>query len=433
MSSTMTLALFCVPLSLVVGCVVEDPGADGTADAGTTDSTMAESSTSSGSSPPPDPTGADSTETGDPLDCDALAGNLTWSEQADAPSPTGIALDPLSDTGEFYLSYRIGGCLSRHDSDGQEQWSVDGMACERIAVDSAGDVLLAGEDITVGLGHARISKVGPDGMEQWTHVHTTKALSSIAQDLATDPEDNVLVIGKDVDVDDVDWVTKLDAGGDPQWLVPLEGAAIDSERSRIGVDAAGDIRAAHTVRDPAGNNLVRLVRLDPDGMLQWSLDLPGEEIRLESMGVDSMGRTLLALYTYDFDEAGATRFLVFVDGDGNELWTRTSEDTAIEFTTVIAFAPCDTIVVAGMGDPGPSTLGRERQIWISKLSIDGEPLWAQMIDGPFEEGDADDQIHDIAVDAQGRVTAAGTMTVDTFDNGKFPGYVRDRWLGQFDQ
>lgn len=376
--------------------------------------------------------GGTSETDGDTLDCDALTGTLAWSTLTDAPDPSGIVLDPSSDTGAFYVSYRSNGCLSRHDGNGDEQWSVEGPACEHLAVDSVGDLLLAGEDQSVGLGQAWISKRDPNGAQQWAYGHTTDALSSTAQGIATDPNDDVLVVGKDVDVDDVDWVLKLDAAGTKQWLVPLEGSAIDSERSRIGVDATGSVTVAHTVRDEAGNNLVRVVRLDPDGVLQWSLDLPGEEIRVEAMGIDDDGRALVALYTFDSAVVEATRSLVLLDAEGMQQWTRTSADTALEYTATIAFAPCDTIVVAGMGDPGPSTLGAERQIWISKLTSDGEPLWAGMIDGPYEPDDAEDQIEAIAVDALGGVVAAGTMTVDVVDDGKFPSYIHDRWLGRFD-
>lgn len=375
--------------------------------------------------------GGTSETEGDVLDCDALTGTLGWSTLTDAPDPSGIALDPSSDTGAFYVSYRSNGCLSRHDGDGDEQWRVEGPACEHIVVDSVGDVLLAGQDQSVGVGQARISKRGPNGTQQWAYEHTTDAVESTAQGIATDPNDDVLVVGKDIDVDDVDWVLKLDAAGTKQWLVPLQGSAIDSERSRIGVDATGSVTAAHTVRDEAGNNLVRVVRLDPDGVLQWSLDLPGEEIRLEAMGIDDDGRALVALYTFDAAVLEATRSLVLLDAEGAQRWTRTSADTALEYTATIAFAPCDTIVVAGMGDPGPSTLGAERQIWISKLTSDGEPLWAKMIDGPYEP-DAEDQIEAIAVDALGGVVAAGTMTVDVVDDDEFPVYVHDRWLGRFD-
>lgn len=197
---------------------------------------------------------------------------------------------------------------------------------------------------------------------------------------------------------------------------------------RVAVSGAGEVTVAHALD---GDGLVHVLRLDGAGDELWSLELPGADARVDGLDVDASGRTLLGMYTFD---DRAARALMLIGSDGDVKWTRGSDDIPIEITSDLAFGPCDTIVLAGTADSIDDTPGFWRQLWITKLTADGDPLWTEMIDGPLAQPEAEDSIHAIVIDEAGRVTAAGAVTtaIDP-DNGdeEFPTHDRDLWLGRF--
>lgn len=393
----------------LVGCVVsEQSDGDGSSGGGSGSSTDASSDGVGG-------------------DCEAFDGALAWSQQDDIPLAEDVVLDPLSSQGEFYVSYSGLTCLSRHGADGTEQWREDGAACEHMAIDDAGNVLLAGD----ANGRARIVKRGPDRSIVWTHERPMTDGGSEGLDVAIGRDGAVVVLGSGEGRGQ--WVLVLDADGNEQWTksLPLE-LDLDGRDPQVGTDGDGNIIVAHTGRDGGDEVLLRVVSYTPDGDERWSVDQHGPMIGVEALGVRESGESLLGHYTFESDTTEAVRTLVMVDAAGAISWTKTSRDSAIELTNAIAFAPCDTIVLAGGGDPGPSTYGTERRLWVSKIDLAGTPLWSQLIDGPLEP-DGEDILGGVAVDEDGAITAVGNVVVavDEVPGEEFPNYDRDRWLGRF--
>jgi len=362
--------------------------------------------------------------------CEGLSGELLTSAQLDQAAPSDLVLDPTSDAGEFYVSYSGVDCVSRHSADGQELWRLPGDACDQLAVDSAGDLLLAGLDNTND--GSRITKRNSDGEELWTHILSEELASELRLDVAVDPDDNVLVMGSDPFSDEGGWVTKLDASGAEQWTVVLGGRTVEKNPPSVATSANGDVTVGYALDGEDADGLVRVSRYDAAGQEQWSVDFPGPSARLDAMDTDDTGRVIVGLYVYD--EGGPRRSLALLSAQGTLEWTRSTDDTPSQLTSAVAFAPCDTIVMAGGADPASDASELGRQLWVTKLDSDGTPLWANFTDGPLDTNHFSDGIRAIAVDAAGQITAAGVVTVEInpSQGEEFPVNDTDLWFGRFD-
>jgi hypothetical protein len=367
----------------------------------------------------------------------AHTGDLAWSQLKEAPAFADFAVDPSSSSGDFYLTRKsIEHCLKRYGGDGDEMWTRSGHVCDAVAVDSAGDVILAGSDVTQRPYLARIIKLNSNGEEQWSVDYPEPDVATLARDVAIDPHDEIIVVGTlfspGTNIDTPTWVMKLGSDGTQRWFTVLPGTTPNSSLIAVGVDAAGGITVGHNVDDD-GSALSRVHRLSPDGDPVWTLDLEHPAIRLVAMAVDDAGRTAIAWSSYD---QRASRWLTLLDADGTAVWAKESEEAALGTIGAVGFAPCDTLVVAGSMTPDGGQWG-ERRIWLSKLDLDGGPLWSQLLGG--EHAGGRDNIDAITVDPFGGVLAAGSMTVDIVDippeeDVEEEGSLRigQHWLGRFE-
>ncbi len=363
---------------------------------------------------------------------EALTGESVWSRTEDVTVPEQV-VHAESEDGGFYLAYDGARpeCVSRHDGDGEQLWSVSGTACDRLALDSGGNLLLAGAAQGARLedDFARIAKLGPDGEQEWVVERSPLGSKSEAHDVVTDPEDGVFVTGMDttylepVGTERTSWVMKLDASGSEEWFVSLEGIPLHEEfaKSQISVDGLGRTTVARLLGGGDGeDDFARLDRLDPSGQPLWSVDIEGPNINVEAMGVDDQGNSLVGIYTYDYSvesDVGYARTLTLYDPEGAPLWTKSTRDTPwLGSTYDIAFDPCGTIVVAG---------GASDHAWVAKLSSDGELLWSQTSD------DEDTLFRSVSVDARGQIVAAGHATVGWRPDVEFDTPIRERLLARF--
>lgn len=282
-------------------------------------------------------------------------------------------------------------CLPLHAAEPVFEWLAFGGGAKSdkmraVIFDRAGNALLAGEatgDVVLG-GLSRqgagdmdfvLAKVGADGGVQWLRGFGG-SLTDRAYGVVTDAAGNAYVTGhyasKDAVVDgqalpnagDYDlFVAKYSAAGDLLWLRTAGGAGYDYGHG-IALDGRGAVVISGSV---AG------------------------EVRFDDTVVNA-GATSRAVFCAKYDAEGAL------------LWVRASEGKLSGSGHGVAVDGADHIYIGGSGS-GSGRFGRHalelgaRASLVLKLTSQGEPVWSAVHPGAG--------LHEIAVDADGRVWGAG--------------------------
>jgi uncharacterized protein (TIGR03437 family) len=255
----------------------------------------------------------------------------------------------------------------------------------------------------------------------WAH-RTGSSGEDNASAIATDSSGNVYTVGTFENTVDFDpgpgisklsspgnsdgFIAKYDSSGDLVWVKPLGGSG-DAAGFGVAVDASGNVYATGFFGGT--------IDFDP-GVGTFNLSAKGEAdifvTKFDSVGNFIWGKQFGGI---GGDESGAG---IAIDGSGNVL------------TTGVFTRPGDF-------DPGPGvfdmTAAGFSDIFVSKLSSDGNFVWAKRMGGPTNRTQADisDVGFGIAVDAVGNFYTTGLFlgTAD-FDPGE--GVMNLTSAGSFD-
>ncbi len=242
------------------------------------------------------------------------AGELVWSRQFDGPAhkdddATALTLYPNNGvvvTGSSMVSgFYPDLVILRFTADGCLLWSayLNGAGNqvdegEDVAVDSAGNVLVAGTTWSGGDGNDIVAaKFDPDGNEVWRVVYDSPEHADDVAVAAALASSGALVVtgvtgGSDDEGDVItfcvtpdgvlNWVQRYHSEGDHQ-----------DQPADVAVDSAGNALVAGTagsaLYDVNGNYVT--IKYDSNGTRQWvqSYDLAGDWDRAASLAVDSVG------------------------------------------------------------------------------------------------------------------------------------------------
>lgn len=234
-----------------------------------------------------------------------------------------------------------------------------------------------------------------------------------------------------------------------QWAATIGSSTIDEVKS-IAIDSEGNSYTVglftETIDFDPGDGIFEItpsgldffvLKLDSDGAFEWCKSFGGDSFDVGNAVVcDSDDNVIVAGYyseTVDFDPdltefnltaVGARDcFVLKLDSDGSFVWVKSFGGSNIETVREMAIDAADDIYIAGRFwgvtdfDPGPDTYelvtSGEEDVYIEKLTADGDFIWAGAIGGSFE-----DDIHDIQVDELGNVFVCGTFQGDAdFDPG----------------
>ncbi|MEJ7740457.1 MAG: SBBP repeat-containing protein [Chitinophagaceae bacterium] len=259
------------------------------------------------------------------------------------------------------------------------------------------------------------------------------------------------------------FISKLDASGNFVWAINMGGTSGDIGNS-IAVDSTGSVYTTGYFLgtadfDPGpgtafltasnNNSDVFVSKLDASGNFVWAINMGGTSGDIgNSIAVDSTGSVYTTGYflgTADFDPGPGTAFLtasnnnsdVFVsklDASGNFVWAKNIGGSAPDYAFSIAIDASSNVYTTGVFqgtadfDPGAGTFNLTSaggpDIFISKLDVSGDFLWAKNMGGTSA-----DFSYSIKIDASGNVYTTGYFlgTAD-FDPG--PGTVN--LTGSFD-
>jgi hypothetical protein len=271
---------------------------------------------------------------------------------------------------------------------------------------------------------------------------------------------NLIAAGNYSDI----FISKLDANGNFLWAKRMGGFFWDTGTS-IAVDASGNVHTTgsfwgtvdfdpgtgtYNLTSAGFDNDIFISKLDASGNFLWAKSMGGTSNDwASSIAVDAVENVYTTgnfVGTADFDPGPGTYnltsagsadiFISKLDSNGNFLWAKSLGGNIDDGGNSIAVDAGGNVYTTGgfQGtadfDPGPGTYNLtsagDDDIFISKLDISGNFLWARRLGGnSYDHGNS------IALDAGGNVYITGYFegTVD-FDPG--PGTYNLTSAGNYD-
>lgn len=282
-----------------------------------------------------------------------------------------------------------------------------------------------------------------------------------------DPGPGVLNLTTDGDGRDM-YVQKLTASGEFLWANSVGGTG-NAYPYALGVDPAGNVFTTgelsgavdfdpglgiYELSSSVGESDIFIQKLEASGSFSWAAST-GSRVRnveLYSLARDASGNLLMAgrfRGTVDFDpgpdafylssQENEDAFIQKLDASGNFIWAKGIVGTMDKWISTITTDDFGNVLTAGQFfgtadfDPGPGvynlTSSGEYDIFIQKLDVSGNLLWAKRIGG-----NSYDLASELKSDASGNVYAAGyfyetvdfdpaTGVYELFSNGKDDAFI----------
>ncbi|MFX1455895.1 MAG: SBBP repeat-containing protein [Promethearchaeota archaeon] len=209
------------------------------------------------------------------------------------------------------------------------------------AVDSSGNIYLAGETTSFGAGHYDMVLVKYDGngVQQWNRTWGGSSYDH-CWGVAVDSSCNIYITGftDSVGAGFYDMVlVKYDGNGVQLWNRTWGGGDYDYGWG-VAVDSPGNVYlAGETASFGAGSDDMVLVKYDGNGVQQWNRTWGGGECDVgRGVAVDSSGNIYLAGETFSFGAGFYDMVLVKYDGNGVQLWNRTWGGAIQDFGQAVA-------------------------------------------------------------------------------------------------
>ena len=361
-------------------------------------------------------------------------GAVLWSVLIDSPSagtqhdwPTALALDPFGNvyvTG--YSSGNPGGTdllTVKLNSLGLQQWAVlhNGVGNPEelgraIAVDAAGNVLVAGERSGNSTDYL-VVKYDPSGVQQWSATldgatHGEERLFGLAVDGSGSP----YVTGWSRDAVSGAWdfmTVRWSTAGSLLWAVPFDNPAPGSQEDwayGLAVDASGN---AYVVG--GSNSQFMVVKYDPAGAQQWATPYAGVSVGEAYAVAVNAGGDVVVTGAGTGGSSGWDLLTVKYDPAGLQQWAATSENpepgVQQDWAYAIAFDGLGHVYLAG--ETRDATTSRYDYL-TAKYDAAGVEQWVRAFDSPlagaqYEVGYA------VGVDGAGNVLTGGISSGSTPD------------------
>jgi hypothetical protein len=204
----------------------------------------------------------------------------------------------------------------------------------------------------------------------------TKAYGNNAQDAGTDVQQTIdggyIIAGytEDVSSDTNAYVIKTNSAGDTLWTRIIGGIAGDAANSLQQTADGGYIITGYTRSFGAGGNDLLLIKLDTNGIIQWTKTYggPGDDAG-ESVRQVIDGGYIVTGYTKSFGTGYKDTYLIRTNATGNVLWAKTfgysfSDDIGYSVDTTSN----DGFIVTGIVGASLSLIN---------LNSSGDTLWTR--------------------------------------------------------
>ncbi len=287
-----------------------------------------------------------------------------------------------------------------------------------VAVGPDGDVYVTGAELRPDLGQGNnlvVARYRADGTPAWTGTMDGARSEDYGIDVATDPANNLYVIGytdrPDLKQDWNIWTRKYSPRGVPLWTATYDSPGHDRDEGQaVSVDAAGAVYVAGWERRPdlgeGYNGWAR--KYDRDGRVLWTFTRDagaGEDDVTLAIACLPDGGAYLTGWEDRPDLGQAYNvWLRRLDRDGRTLWHRTYDSPAhaYDYAHRVVVDADGGAILAGYEDR--PDLGQDTNAWVRKYTPAGDVAWTLTYDSPAHAGDI---AWALALDGKGGLYMAG--------------------------
>ena len=219
------------------------------------------------------------------------------------------------------------------------------------------------------------------------------------------------------------WVIRLDGSGNIQWQKTYGGSEYDSANSIHQTADGGYIIAGSTMSFGSGSYDVWIIKIDGNGNITWQKTYGDMNINdIDYSGQGSIQQTadggyVLAAQSY-IDVNCPEVWVIKLNSDGNLQWQKYGSISCYYgayYTNAILQTPDKGYIVAG--SVGSAIGGGGFDLWLMRLSYNGELQWEKEYDGGGE-----DQLSSIKKTGDCGYVLAGSSSVAIYG---IPGW--DKW------
>lgn len=276
-----------------------------------------------------------------------------------------------------------------------------------------GGYIVAGRTDQDGSSYSMVWLIRTDAMGDtlWTKTFGENDKAELANSVEITNDGGFIIAGmKEVepydDPHEEFWLIKTDSDGNLLWSRTHGGAGYDAafsvkQSSDLGFIIIGTTEVPLSLED------IRLVKTNQDGMLEWEKTYGGlfndaglDVIQTQDGGYMLTGKIQSAVWD-PFD-----MWVIKTDEDGNQIWDNLFGGSAMDMGYALTADPESGYLLAGITTtPGTGNANG----WLVKIDEDGNEEWTKPI-GPSDM----DRFRDIAITADGDIILAGDA--GTFDN-----------------
>jgi uncharacterized delta-60 repeat protein len=359
------------------------------------------------------------------------AGQQQWVQRYNGPGNSddgtnGTNAIAVDSSGNVYVAGWSAGTentdyvVIKYNSNGDQQWTqrYNGLgngydAPYGIALDSSGNVYVTGSSTGDGTGFDYTTiKYNSDGQQQWTLSYNGSGNGyDAALALTVDASGNVYVTGLSTAQNGMgDCVTiKYDTDGNQQWLKTYDGPANGNDYGNaIAVDGSGNVYVTGSSTGSTTNGDYLTIKYDSTGQQQWAptYSSPGSNLdEGRSVGLDGSGNVYVTgVLAYSEGKSATDDWgTIKYDSSGVEQWVRVYNGPAniADEAFSMAVDVNGNSYVVGYGHG----LTSGSDLTSIKYDTDGVQQWVQAYDGPTHGTDSG---FDITLDQQGNVYVAGS-------------------------
>ncbi len=184
------------------------------------------------------------------------------------------------------------------------------------------------------------------------------------------------------------YLVKTDATGEIVWGRAYGGDAFDRANAVVETDAGSFVVLGETASFGAGDWDIYLLQVDGDGNELWSRTFggPGKE-RANAIRRTTDGGYILTGQTASFGAGGGDLYLIRTDGQGNEVWSRTYGGERDEEGYAIHQTPDDGFLVLAEVSQGERVYVEENpDVFLLRTDDAGNEIWSRVWEEEDVEG-----------------------------------------------
>jgi len=278
-----------------------------------------------------------------------VAGDTLWTRTYGEKSDTtinivngsgneGYSLTQTSDNGFLFVGERhafAGGQSDayavRLDNEGELLWAKtygggDNDYAYAVSETDDGGFVMAGftESYGAGIRDMYLFKTDNTGELDWARTYGGTSIDA-AFDMQQTADGGFILVGYTFSFSgssDI-YVIRTDATGEVLWQKTYGGALNDIGHAILQTEDGGFIICGETESFGVENIDAYLVKIDEDGIVEWSKAYGGEEFEAgKSIAISNDGGYVFVGYTRSFGAGGEDLYLVKTDGVGELVWTK---------------------------------------------------------------------------------------------------------------